>query len=193
MLSLAQRFYRRFENVVNVREWIDSNIFYCTSIQTVYEYWNSLFRYFLFYIPMNIYPNKLWLIHPKLFVFVLLFAWRFLSHSRIFHSVGDITIAGGGLQKIWPMLGTYGYWVRVRVLQLASHTVTRVSVYNDYLRQKNYFIFRAIAVSKSTIPAAAYVEKKCKAQTCCNCPIHWKRTITAIQSRKTRSEQKTLT
>ena len=60
---------------------------------------NSLFRYFLFYIPMNIYPNKLWLIHPKLFVFVRLFAWRFLSHSRIFHSVGDITIAGGGLQK----------------------------------------------------------------------------------------------
>ena len=43
--------------------------------------------------------------------------------------------------KIWPMLGTYGYWVRVRVLQLATHTVTRVSVYNDYIRQKIILFF----------------------------------------------------
>ena len=30
--------------------------------------------------------------------FVCLFVWSFSSHSRMFHSFGDVTFAGGGLQ-----------------------------------------------------------------------------------------------
>ena len=37
-----------------------------------------------------------------------MFVWCFSSHSRIFHSYGDITITSEGLQ-IWPMLGNYGH------------------------------------------------------------------------------------
>ena len=31
-------------------------------------------------------------------IFVYLFVWGFSSHSRIFHSYGDVTITGEGLQ-----------------------------------------------------------------------------------------------
>ena len=43
------------------------------------------------------------------FVFVFLFLWSLSSHSRIFHSYGDINIAGEGLQTLiyarhsWPL------------------------------------------------------------------------------------------
>ena len=42
-------------------------------------------------------------------LFVCLFVWSFSSHSRIFHSYGDVTIAGEGLQIFtfdrhsWPL------------------------------------------------------------------------------------------
>ena len=44
-------------------------------------------------------------------VIVCLFAWGFSSHSRIFHSYGDVTITGEGLQilpnarHLWPLSG----------------------------------------------------------------------------------------
>ena len=41
-------------------------------------------------------------------LFVGWLVWGFLSHSRIFHSCEDVTIAGEGLQ-ILPLLGTYGH------------------------------------------------------------------------------------
>ena len=40
--------------------------------------------------------------------------WEFSSHSRTFHTFGDITITGEGL-KIMLILGTHGHWA-VRVL-----------------------------------------------------------------------------
>ena len=42
-------------------------------------------------------------------MFVCMFVWGFSSHSRIFHSYGDITIAAEGLQILsyaphtWPL------------------------------------------------------------------------------------------
>ena len=42
-------------------------------------------------------------------LFDCLFVWSFSSHSRIFHSFGDVTIAGEGLQiltffrHLWPL------------------------------------------------------------------------------------------
>ena len=42
-------------------------------------------------------------------LFVCLFVWSLSSHSRIFHSYGDVTIAGEGLQiliyarNLWPL------------------------------------------------------------------------------------------
>ena len=54
---------------------------------------------------------------------VCLFVWSFSSHSRIFHSHGDVTVTVKGC-KSWPMLGTYGQWA-VKVLQRATSTITR--------------------------------------------------------------------
>ena len=45
----------------------------------------------------------------SVFLFLFLFFWSLLSHSRIFHSYGDVTIAGEGLQILtyarhsWPL------------------------------------------------------------------------------------------
>ena len=46
--------------------------------------------------------------------FVCLFVWCFSCHSKFLYSFGDVTIAGEGC-KLWPVLGTHGYWA-VRVL-----------------------------------------------------------------------------
>ena len=49
-----------------------------------------------------------------LLYFFCLFVWGFSSHSRIFHSFGDVTIVGGGLQLLtydqhsWPFTVTLG-------------------------------------------------------------------------------------
>ena len=56
-----------------------------------------------------------------------LFVWSFSSQSKIFHSFGDVTITGGGLQ-ILPMFGTYGFF---SVAHLLWHVA---SVYNGCLR-----------------------------------------------------------
>ena len=62
-----------------------------------------------------------------------LFVCCLLSRSRIFHSYGDVTIAGEGLQILtyarhsWP-LSSEGFL-------LATPTVTRGFVYNGHLRE----------------------------------------------------------
>ena len=38
------------------------------------------------------------------YFFVYLFIWSLLSHSRIFHAYGDVTIAGEGLQIFYLCL-----------------------------------------------------------------------------------------
>ena len=100
----------------------------------LYEFDESSRPYFQFYINL---VELLAMIHvilyPSLFSvfkcllllvpYVCLFVWGFSSHSRIFHSYGDVTITGKGLQ-FWPMLGTYGHWA-MRVLYRATPTVTR--------------------------------------------------------------------
>ena len=68
----------------------------------------------------NYYTN---LLEGYILLFVCLFVWSLSSHSRIFHSYEDVTIAGEGLQ-IWPMLGTHVHWA-TRVLRRATPTVTR--------------------------------------------------------------------
>ena len=37
-----------------------------------------------------------------------LIVWGLLSHSRIFHSYGDVTITGANGFNVLPLLGTYG-------------------------------------------------------------------------------------
>ena len=61
------------------------------------------------------------------------FVRGFTFHLRIFHSFGDVTITGEGLQ-ILTYLGTHGHWA-VRVLWRATPFVTRVNpIYNGYTR-----------------------------------------------------------
>ena len=50
---------------------------------------------------------------------ICLFVWRFSSHSRIFHSYGDVTMTGEGLQIL-----TYAWhvWSLSREGSLACHT-----------------------------------------------------------------------
>ena len=52
-----------------------------------------------------------------------LFVPGFSSHSRIFHSYGDVNITDEKLQ-IWPLLCTHGHWA-LRVYQRATPAVTR--------------------------------------------------------------------
>ena len=62
-----------------------------------------------------------------------LYVWSFLSHSRIFPSYGNVTIADEGLQ-IWPMLGTHmaiELWGFLSVPHLLWH---RASIYNGHIR-----------------------------------------------------------
>ena len=69
-------------------------------------------------------------IELKIVVIVCLFVWGFSSHSRIFHSFGDVTNTGEGLlfYLYWAFLltyiGTHSHWA-VRVLWRATPTVTR--------------------------------------------------------------------
>ena len=58
---------------------------------------------------------------------VCLFALSFSFHSKIFHSFGDVTITGGGLQ-ILPMFDTYGFF---SVAHLLWHGPI---LYNGHLR-----------------------------------------------------------
>ena len=60
----------------------------------------------------------------------LVYFWGLSSHSRIFHSYGDVTIAGEGC-KFLSRLGTHGNWAD-RVLKCATLTVT--SICNGHLR-----------------------------------------------------------
>ena len=46
--------------------------------------------------------------------FICLFVWGFSFHLKMFHSFGDVTMNGEGLQ-ILTMLGTHGH-LAVRVL-----------------------------------------------------------------------------
>ena len=46
-------------------------------------------------------------VHALWFLFVCLFVWSFTSHSRIFHSYGDVTITG---LQILPILYTRGFF-----------------------------------------------------------------------------------
>ena len=58
----------------------------------------------------------------------------FLSHSRIFHSYGDVTIAGEGLQNLTY---TRHSWLLNSERSLGCHTYwdTGTSVYNGHLRR----------------------------------------------------------
>ena len=60
-----------------------------------------------------------------------LFVWSFSCHSRIFHSFGDVIIAGEGLQIL-------NYARHSRPLSsegsLARHTYCDTSVYNAHVR-----------------------------------------------------------
>ena len=54
------------------------------------------------------------LYHPQIMKFELFVCKGFLSHLRVFHSYGDVTILVKGC-KYLPMLSTHGYWA-VKVL-----------------------------------------------------------------------------
>ena len=66
------------------------------------------------------------------FSYVCLFVWGLSSHSRLFHSYGDVTIIGEGLQILtyarhsWPVSSKFFI-----VPHLLWHGV---SVYNDHIR-----------------------------------------------------------
>ena len=66
-------------------------------------------------------------------LFVCLFGWCFTSHSKNFHSFGDITMTGEGLQILtfarhsWPLSSEVFF-------QRATPTVTRDIHYNARLR-----------------------------------------------------------
>ena len=72
-------------------------------------------------------------------LFVCMFVWSFLSHSRIVHSFGDVTFLPVKVCKFWPMLGTYGHWA-LRVFQLATLAVTR-GIHLKWSSPRTLFIF----------------------------------------------------
>ena len=63
---------------------------------------------------------------PDVHLFVCLFVWSFSSHSRIFHSFGDVTINGEALQILvyarhsWPLSNKVS-------LMCHTYTVTRAN------------------------------------------------------------------
>ena len=78
----------------------------------------------------------------NILLFVCLFIWSFSSHSRIFHSFGDVTITGEGLQMLtyarhfWPSSSEGSH--------LPWHGA---SVYNGHLRGHVVLTFWAECVA----------------------------------------------
>ena len=60
--------------------------------------------------------------------FVCLFVWDFTSHLRIFHSYGDVTITGEGLQILTL------FWILWSLSSEGSLACHGASVYNGHLR-----------------------------------------------------------
>ena len=74
--------------------------------------------------------------------FVSLFVWNFSIHSRIFHSIKDVTVAGKGMQ-ILTYVQTCGHWA-LTVFKRATPNIRAVSISYE---------------TNVTFPNSTYVEK----------------------------------
>jgi hypothetical protein len=109
-LNFRQQLYHQEQNVCNK-----------TSFSIIHNVCTNSFNYrYLKSVKHHIYFSTL----IRRILINWLIVYCFMSHSRIFHSYGDVIIAGEGLKKFRPMLGAQGLWAG-RDLYRATPAVTR--------------------------------------------------------------------